>query len=47
MTIKKQDKVFQNLQRIIDSLEFKSEEDARKFIDGLMGKPIPSFPKES
>jgi pentatricopeptide repeat protein len=47
MTIKKQDKVFQDLQRIIDSQEFKSEEDARKFIDGLMGKPIPSFPKES
>jgi pentatricopeptide repeat protein len=47
MTIKKQDKMFQDLQRILDSQEFKSEEDARKFIDGLMGKPIPSFPKES
>jgi len=47
MAIKKQDKVFQDLQRILESQEFKSEDDVRKFMDGLMGKPIPSFPKES
>ncbi len=47
MTIKKQDKVFQDLQRILDSQEFKSEDDVRKFMEGLMSKPIPSFPKES
>ena len=47
MAIKKQDKVFQDLQRILESQEFKSEDDVRKYMDGLMGKPIPSFPKES
>jgi len=47
MAIKKQDKVFQDLQRILESQDFKSEDDVRKFMDGLMGKPIPSFPKES
>jgi len=47
MTIKKKDKAFQDLQRILDTQEFKSEDDLRKFMDGLMGKPIPSFPKES
>jgi pentatricopeptide repeat protein len=47
MTIKKQDKVFQDLHRILESQDFKSEEDVRKFMDGLMGKPLPSFPKES
>jgi len=47
MAIKKQDKVFQDLHRILESQEFKSEDDVRKFMDGLMGKPLPSFPKES
>ena len=47
MTIKKQDKLFQDLQRMLDSQELKSEEDVHKFLDGLMGQPIPSFPKES
>lgn len=47
MAIKKQDKLFQDLHRILESQEFKSEDDVRKFMDGLMGKPIPSFPKES
>jgi tetratricopeptide (TPR) repeat protein len=47
MAIKKQDKVFQDLQRILESQEFKSEDDVRKYMDDLMGKPIPSFPKES
>jgi tetratricopeptide (TPR) repeat protein len=47
MAIKKQDKVFQDLQRILESQNFKSEDEVRKFMDGLMGKPIPSFPKES
>jgi tetratricopeptide (TPR) repeat protein len=47
MATKKKDKVFQDLQRILDSQEFKSEDDVRKFMEGLMHKPIPSFPKES
>lgn len=47
MAIRKQDKVFEDLHRILDSQEFKSEADVRKFMEGLMGKPIPSFPKES
>ena len=47
MATKKQDIVFQDLHRILESQEFKSEDDVRKFMDGLMGKPIPSFPKES
>jgi tetratricopeptide (TPR) repeat protein len=47
MTNKKQDKVFQDLHRILESQEFKSEDDVRKFMEGMMGKPIPSFPKES
>jgi tetratricopeptide (TPR) repeat protein len=47
VAIKRQDKVFQDLHRILESQEFKSKEDVQKFMDGLMGKPIPSFPKES
>jgi len=47
MAIKKQDKIFEDLHRILESQEFKSEDDVRKFMDGLMGKPLPSFPKES
>jgi tetratricopeptide (TPR) repeat protein len=47
MTIKKQDKVFQDLQRLLESQDFKSKEEVEKFMGGLMGKPVPSFPKES
>jgi tetratricopeptide (TPR) repeat protein len=47
MTIKKQDKVFQDLQRLLESQEFKSKEELEKFMGSLMGKPVPSFPKES
>ncbi len=47
MTIKKQDKVFQDLQRLLESQDFKSKEELEKFMGGLMGKPVPSFPKES
>jgi tetratricopeptide (TPR) repeat protein len=47
MTIKKQDKVFQDLQRLLESQDFKSKEDLEKFMGSLMGKPVPSFPKES
>ena len=27
--------------------KFKSKGDLQKFLDGLMGQPIPSFPKET
>jgi tetratricopeptide (TPR) repeat protein len=47
MTIKKQDKVFQDLQRLLESQNFKSKDELEKFMGGLMGKPVPSFPKES
>ena len=47
MTIKKQDKVFQDLQRLLESQNFKSKDEVEKFMGGLMGKPVPSFPKES
>jgi tetratricopeptide (TPR) repeat protein len=43
----KQDKMMSDLHRLIDSQNFKSEAELRKFMEGLMGKPIPSFPKES
>jgi len=47
MTLKKQDKVFQDLHRLLESQNFKSKGELEKFMDGLMGKPVPSFPKES
>ncbi len=47
MTVKKQDKVFQDLQRLLESQNFKSKAEIEKFMDSLMGKPVPSFPKES
>lgn len=47
MALKNKDKMLQDLHRLLDSQEFKSEEDVRKFMNDLMGKPIPSFPKES
>jgi tetratricopeptide (TPR) repeat protein len=45
--MKKQDKMMQDLHRLLESQNFKSENEVREFMDGLMGKPIPSFPKES
>jgi tetratricopeptide (TPR) repeat protein len=45
--MKKQDKMMQDVHRLLESQNFKSEDEVRKFMDGLMGKPIPSFPKES
>jgi tetratricopeptide (TPR) repeat protein len=47
MTLKKQDKVFQDLHRLLESQDFKSKGELEKFMDGLIGKPVPSFPKES
>jgi tetratricopeptide (TPR) repeat protein len=43
----KQDKMMSDLHRLLDSQNFKSEADLRKFMEGLTGKPLPSFPKES
>jgi tetratricopeptide (TPR) repeat protein len=45
--MKKQDKMMQDLHRLLESQNFKSEAEVRKFMDSLMGKPLPSFPKES
>lgn len=45
--MKKQDKVKLDLHRLLESQNFKSEDEVRKFMDDLMSKPIPSFPKES
>lgn len=47
MAKKNPDKVFEDLHRLLGSQEFKSEDDVTKFMNGLMGAPIPSFPKES
>lgn len=45
--MKKQDKVKLDLHRLLESQNFESEDEVRKFMDELMLKPIPSFPKES
>ena len=35
-----------DFQRLLETQEFKSEEDVRKFMDNMVGQKIPSFPKE-
>ncbi len=44
---KKQDKLFTDLQRLLDSQNFKSEDEAKKFMESIVGKEIPSFPSET
>jgi tetratricopeptide (TPR) repeat protein len=44
--MKNPDKVFTDLHRLLETQNFKSEKELREFMDSLMGKPIPSFPKE-
>lgn len=43
---KQHDKLMTDLQRLLKTQEFKSEADIRKFMDGIVGQKIPSFPKE-
>lgn len=35
-----------DLHRMLESQDFKSEKDMKKFLDGIIGKPIPSMPEE-
>lgn len=44
---KKHDKLMTDLQRLLETQDFKSEEEVRKFLDGFVGKQIPSFPTEA
>ena len=39
-------KIMNDLRRLLESQNFKSEEDMRKFADSLIGEPIPSFPSD-
>ncbi len=43
----KHEKLMADLQRLLNAQDFKSEDELRKFMDGLVGKQIPSFPKEA
>ncbi|MBI1306947.1 MAG: hypothetical protein GC181_10125 [Bacteroidetes bacterium] len=43
---KKHDKLMADLQRLLEAQDFKSEDDLRKFMDGIVGQKIPSFSKE-
>lgn len=36
-----------DLHRLLETQDFKSEKDVRKFMESLMGQQIPSFPKEA
>lgn len=36
-----------DLQRLLETQDFKSEDDVRKFMDSMVGQKIPSFPKEA
>lgn len=41
------DKLMTDLHRLLETQDFKSEEELRKFMDNLIGKQIPSFPQET
>jgi tetratricopeptide (TPR) repeat protein len=43
---KQQDKLMADFQRLLESQNFKSDDEVRKFMEGMMGKEIPSFPDE-
>lgn len=45
--MKKQDKLMSDFHRLLNSQDSKSEAELRKFMEGIMRQPIPSFPKES
>lgn len=36
-----------DLQRLLETQDFKSEDDIRKFMNSIVGQKIPSFPKEA
>jgi tetratricopeptide (TPR) repeat protein len=42
----KNDKAFSDLYRLIDSQNFKTQAEFEKYVNSLVGKPIPSLPKE-
>lgn len=44
---KQQDKMMTDLQRLLGTQDFKSEEDLRKFMNSIVGQKIPSFPKDT
>jgi tetratricopeptide (TPR) repeat protein len=44
---KNHDKLMTDLQRLLASQEFKSVDEAKKFMESIMGKPVPSFPQEA
>jgi tetratricopeptide (TPR) repeat protein len=41
------DKLITDIQRLLKTQDFKSEEEAEKFINSLIGSPVPSFEKEA
>lgn len=43
---KDHEKMMADLHRMLESQDFKSEKDMQKFLDGILGKPIPSMPEE-
>ncbi|MBW7888786.1 MAG: hypothetical protein H3C35_10590 [Bacteroidetes bacterium] len=43
---KEHNKIMTDLQRLLETQNFKSEDDVRKFMDNIIGQKIPSFPKE-
>lgn len=43
---KHHNKLMTDLQRLLETQDFKSEADIRKFMDSVVGKQIPSFPIE-
>jgi len=44
---KQHEKLMTDLQRLLNAQDFKTEEEAHKFMDSIMGKKIPSLPKEA
>jgi tetratricopeptide (TPR) repeat protein len=43
---KEREKLIADFHRLLDAQDFESEEDLKKFMDGLVGQKIPEFPKE-
>ena len=41
------DKIMRDLNRLLNSQDFKSEDEIRKFMDGLMNKKIPELPVDN
>lgn len=44
---KEHNKMMADLQRLLETQDFKSEAEIKKFMDNIVGKQIPSFPKEA